>query len=538
MAGLATTLGSGAMTNSIGDLDEADVSFVVGSNTTENHPVIGMRLRRAVRQKGKKLIVADPRKIDLAYDAHLYLPIRPGTDIALINAMMHVIIHEGLQDEAYIAENTEGFEELRQVVEKYTPEYAAQVTGVSADQIVTAARMYGSADRAAIVYCMGITQHTKGTDNVKSLSNLAMLCGNLGKPGTGINPLRGQNNVQGACDMGGLPATYPGYQPVKNNDVRKNFEAAWGVKLSDKVGLTVVEMGHAAIDGHVKAMYVMGENPILSDPDIRHLEEAFQRLDLLVIQDIFFNDTCKYAHVVLPAASFAEKDGTFTNTERRVQRVRKALNPPGSAKDDWWIVCQIAKCLGYTMDYRNSKEIFEEIRKVTPQYAGITYKRLDVQGIQWPCPSEDHPGTPILHVGKIARGRGLFTPIEYRESAEQADSEYPFILTTGRNYYHYHTGTMTRKSKISNYYVSEPYLEINPHDAENMGVSKGDTVKVQSRRGEIVIRVKISDRIKRGEVFSTFHFSEAPVNILTGAALDPVAKIPEFKVTAVRIEKV
>ncbi|SFM89263.1 formate dehydrogenase major subunit [Thermodesulforhabdus norvegica] len=525
------------MTNSIEDIDQGEVILVIGSNTTENHPVIGMRIRRAVRQKGVKLIVADPRKIDLAHEAHIYLPIRPGTDIALVNAMMHVILKEGLHDQAFIDEHTEGFEDLRRVVEKYTPEYAAEITGVKAEDIIAAARMYGSAGRAAIVYCMGITQHTKGTDNVKSLANLALICGNIGKPGSGINPLRGQNNVQGACDMGGLPATYPGYQPVNNPDVKKKFEAAWGVKLSDKVGLTVVEMGHAALDGRVKAMYVMGENPALSDPDLHHLQEAFKKLDLLIVQDIFFNDTCRYAHVVLPSASFAEKDGTFTNTERRVQRVRRALDPPGEARDDWWIISQVASRLGYPMSYESAEEIFEEIRKVTPQYAGITYKRIEKCGIQWPCPSEDHPGTPILHVGKIARGRGLLTPIEYRPPVEQPDSEFPFVLTTGRNYYHYHTGTMTRRSRVSNYYVPEPYLEMNPYDAEEMGISDGEVVKVMSRRGEIAVKVKISDRVKRGEVFSTFHFSEAAANILTIAELDPVAKIPEFKVTAVRIEK-
>ncbi len=525
------------MTNSLADIEEAEVIFVIGSNTTENHPVFGMKLKRLARYKGTRIIVADPRKIDLTEDAFLYLPIKPGTDIALLNGMMNVILREGLHDEEFIAEHTEGFEEFRKVVEKYTPDYVADITGVPASDIEQAARLYGSAQRASIVYCMGITQHITGTDNVKSLANLALLCGNVGKPGTGINPLRGQNNVQGACDMGGLPATYPGYQRVDSEDIKKKFEAAWGVKLSDKVGLTVVEMGHAALSGDVKAFYVMGENPLLSDPNLHHLEEALRNLEFLVVQDIFFTDTCKYAHVVLPAAAYAEKDGTFTNTERRVQRIRKALNPPGEAKSDWWILCEVAKRMGYEMSYSSSEEIFEEIRKVTPQYAGITYKRIDRVGIQWPCPNEDHPGTPILHVGKIARGKGLFTPIEHRPPAEQPDEEYTFLLSTGRSYYHYHTGTMTRQCRVCNFYVPEPYLEINPDDAADLGLNDGDIVKVSSRRGEIELKVRISERMKRGEVFSTFHFSEARVNLLTGSALDPISKIPEFKVTAVKVVK-
>ncbi len=537
MAGLATTLGSGAMTNSLADIEEAEVILVIGSNTTENHPVFGMKLRRLARRKGTRIIVADPRKIDLTEDAFLYLPIKPGTDIALINGMMNVILREGLHDEDFIAEHTEGFDEFRKVVEKYTPEYVAEITGVSSSDIEKAARLYGSAQRASIIYCMGITQHTKGTNNVKSLANLALLCGNIGKPGTGINPLRGQNNVQGACDMGGLPATYPGYQQVANDEIRKKFEDAWGVKLSGKVGLTVVEMGDAALSGDVKAFYVMGENPILSDPNLHHLEEALQKLEFLVVQDIFFTDTCKYAHAVLPAAAYAEKDGTFTNTERRVQRVRRALNPPGEARDDWWILCEVARRMGYEMSYKNSEEIFEELRKLTPQYAGITYKRIETVGIQWPCPTEDHPGTPILHVGKIARGKGLFTPIEYKPPVEQPDEEYTFILTTGRNYYHYHTGTMTRQCMVCNFYVPEPYLEMNPDDARELGLNDGDAVKVCSRRGEIELKVKLSSRMKRGEVFSTFHFSEARVNLLTGSELDPISKIPEFKVTAVKVVK-
>jgi len=525
------------MTNSLGDLEEAEVLMVVGSNTTENHPVLGMKLRRLVRTKGAKLIVVDPRRIDLVEEAVLHLPLRPGTDVALTNTMANVIVKEGLYAKAFVAENTEGFEEFLKAVERYTPEEAERITGVKAEQIVRAARLYAQASKAAILYCMGITQHSKGTDNVKALSNLALLCGHIGRPGTGINPLRGQNNVQGACDMGGLPNVYPGYQRVDDPEVRKKFEALWGVELSPEPGLTLGEMMEAILAGKVKALYIMGENPLLSDPNLHHVEEALAKLELLVVQDIFLTETARFAHVVLPSCAFAEKDGTFTNTERRVQRVRKAVEPKGEAREDWWIISELSRRLGYAMNYRSSEEIFEEIRKATPQYAGITYRRLETQGIHWPCPSEDHPGTPILHAGKIARGKGLLVPVEYRPPYESPDSEYPFILITGRNYYHYHTGTMTRRSKVSNYYVPEPFVEINPLDAQELGISEGDLIRIVSRRGQIEARAKVSERVKRGEVFSTFHFSEARVNLLTTDKMDPVAKIPELKVTAVRIEK-
>jgi len=538
VAGLATTLGSGAMTNSLMDIEEAELIMVLGSNTTENHPVLGMKLKRLVRSKGTKLIVVDPRRIDLVEDAVLHLALRPGTDIVLLNAMLNVIITEGLYDKEFVSEHTEGFEGLCEAVKKYTPEMAQEITGVRKEDIIAAARLYAKAKRAAILYCMGITQHTKGTDNVKALSNLALVCGHIGKPGTGINPLRGQNNVQGACDMGGLPQFLPGYQRVDDPEVRRKFEGLWGVSLPSEPGLTLVEMMDAILEGKVKALYIMGENPLLSDPNLHHVEEALAKLELLVVQDIFFTDTCKFAHVVLPSCSFAEKDGTFTNTERRVQRVRKALEPKGEAMEDWRIICELSQRLGYPMGYRSAEEIFEEIRKAVPQYAGITYRRLEKEGIHWPCPSEEHPGTPILHVGKPARGKGLLVPVEYRPPHETPDEDYPFLLITGRDYYQYHTGTMTRRSKVSNYYLPEPLLEVNPLDAQELGISEGDTVKVISRRGQVELKVKLSQRVKKGEVFSTFHFSEARVNLLTSSELDPVAKIPEFKVTAVRIEKV
>lgn len=534
---MATTLGSGAMTNSLMDIEEAELIMVLGSNTTENHPVLGMKLKRLVRSKGTKLIVVDPRRIDLVEDAVLHLALRPGTDIVLLNAMLNVIITEGLYDKEFVSEHTEGFEGLCEAVKKYTPEMAQEITGVRKEDIIAAARLYAKAKRAAILYCMGITQHTKGTDNVKALSNLALVCGHIGKPGTGINPLRGQNNVQGACDMGGLPQFLPGYQRVDDPEVRRKFEGLWGVSLPSEPGLTLVEMMDAILEGKVKALYIMGENPLLSDPNLHHVEEALAKLELLVVQDIFFTDTCKFAHVVLPSCSFAEKDGTFTNTERRVQRVRKALEPKGEAMEDWRIICELSQRLGYPMGYRSAEEIFEEIRKAVPQYAGITYRRLEKEGIHWPCPSDEHPGTPILHVGKPARGKGLLVPVEYRPPHETPDEDYPFLLITGRDYYQYHTGTMTRRSKVSNYYLPEPLLEVNPLDAQELGISEGDTVRVISRRGQVELKVKLSQRVKKGEVFSTFHFSEARVNLLTSSELDPVAKIPEFKVTAVRIEK-
>lgn len=526
------------MTNSLVDIEEAEVIVVVGSNTTENHPVLGMKLKRLVRTKGTRLIVIDPRRIELVEDAVLHLALKPGTDVALLNAMVNVIITEGLYDKTFVSEQTEGFEELQKVVAKYTPEVAESITGVKKEDIVKAARLYAKAEKAAILYCMGVTQHTKGTDNVKALSNLALVCGHIGKPGTGLNPLRGQNNVQGACDMGGLPVFLPGYQRVDDQEARRKLEGLWGVSLPSEPGLTLVEMMDAVLEGKVKALYIMGENPLLSDPNLHHVEEALSKLEFLVVQDIFFTDTCRFAHVVLPSCSFAEKGGTFTNTERRVQMVRKVLEPKGEAKEDWRIICELSERLGYPMRYRGSEEIFEEIRKAVPQYAGISYKRLEKGGIHWPCPSEDHPGTPILHVGKIARGKGLLVPVEYKPPLESSDKDYPFLLITGRDYYQYHTGTMTRKTKVSNYYLPEPFLEVNPLDAQELGISEGDTVRVISRRGQVELKVKLSQRVKRGEVFSTFHFSEARVNLLTSSELDPVAKIPELKVTAIRIEKI
>jgi formate dehydrogenase major subunit len=538
VAGLAAAFGSGAMTNTIACIEKSDVILVTGSNTTENHPVLSSFVKRAVKFKGAKVILVDPRRIKLAEHAHKYLRQNLGTDVAWINGMIYVIINEGLYDKKFVEERTENFDELKKVVEKYKPDYVEQITGIPARDLTEAARMYAMAERGSILYCMGITQHITGTDNVKSLANLAMICGHLGIEGGGVNPLRGQNNVQGACDMGGLPSVFTAYQPVTDEAARKKLEAAWGVEnLSAKPGLVVTDMIPKAHAGEIKAMYIIGENPLVSDADLSHVEESLKHLDFLLVQDIFLTETAKFADVVLPSSCFAEKDGTFSNTERRVQRVRKAVESPGETKDDWWITCEIASRMGFEMKYQNSEEIFEEIRTVTPSYAGITYERINEEGIHWPCPNIEHPGTPILHIGKFTRGKGMLHAIEYIPPAEQADKDYPFYLTTGRNLYQYHTGTMTMKTEGLNERAPGTYVEISPQDAVKLDLIDGQKVKVASRRGEIEADVKVSDKAVNGTVFLPFHFADAAANRLTNSALDPVSKIPEFKVCAVRVFK-
>lgn len=529
------------MTNSINELEkDAQAIFVIGSNTTENHPVIGMKIKKNVLENGAKLIVADPRRTDLANLADVYMRHKPGTDVALVNGMMNVIINEGLADTEFIANNTEGYEAMAEVVAKYTPEYVEQITTVPAEDIRRAARLYAQAGAAAICYAMGLTQHSTGTDNVKSVCNLAMLTGNIGRPGTGVDPLRGQNNVQGACDMGGLPNVLTAYQQVANDEARAKFEKAWNVSLPGKPGLTLTETINKAYAGEMKALVVIGENPMMSDPDLHHVEEALEKLDFLVVQDIFLTETAKYADVVLPGACFAEKDGTFSNTERRVQRVRKAVDPPGEAKVDWQVICELATRMGYPMSYDSAEEIFEEIRTLTPSYAGMTYARLEGKGLQWPCPSEDHPGTPFLHKdGKFSRGKGAFTAIEFKEPAEVADEEYPLILTTGRSLFHYHTGTMTRRSSALDKHMPEAEVEINPVLADKLGIENGEKVRLSTRRGSLEVKARVTDILAQNVVFMTFHFAETAVNWLTNAAsLDPVAKIPEYKVCAARLEKI
>jgi formate dehydrogenase major subunit len=541
VAGLATTLGSGAMTNSISDIRDANVLLVIGSNTTESHPVLSLQMKAAVRKDGAKLILIDPRRIELAKFAHLHIRHVPGTDVALINAMAHVIINNGLQDDDFIRTRTEGFDAFREAVKDWTPERAALITGVPAEEIIEAARLYGSAERAAIFWAMGITQHTTGTDNVKSLSNLAMLSGNFGRPGTGTNPLRGQNNVQGACDMGALPNVFPGYQRVDEESIRKKFSAGWGIsldRLSPAPGLTVTEMMDAALEKKVRAIFILGENPMLSDPNLSHVESALRKVDFLATQDIFLNETGEFADVILPGVSFAEKIGTFTNTERRVQMISRALEPIGEARPDWEILTLLAKRMGVDWAYRSSSEVFDEMATVTPQYAGLSHERLKEGGIQWPCPSPDHPGTQILHVGKFTRGLGLFSAVDYQAPAEEPDEEYPLILSTGRILFHWHGGTLTRRSPGLDELAPYPEVEVNPEDAVHLGIQDGQPTQVRSRRGVIVANARITNRSPAGTVFLTFHYAEAPANLLTSNAVDPIAKIPEYKVSAVCLEPV
>jgi formate dehydrogenase alpha subunit len=539
VAGLAMAFGSGAMTNSISELRDASLIFVIGSNTTECHPIIGIRIRQAVASGRASLIVADPRSISLAGIADLHLRHRPGTDVALLNGMMHVILEEGLEDGGFIARRTEGFDEVRKAVADCPPELATKITGVPAEDIRTAARMYARAKDAVIVYAMGITQHTTGTDNVLALANLAMMTGNLGREGTGVDPLRGQNNVQGACDMGALPNVYSGYQRVDDAAVREKFQKAWNVDLPQTPGLTVVEMMNAAEAGRVRGMYIMGENPVLSDPDIAHVRAALESLDFLVVQDVFMSETAELADVVLPAFSFAEKDGTFTNTERRVQRVRPAVLPPGDAREDWRILCDVSSRMGYPMGYTDSSAIMDEIASMTSIYGGISHDRLDADGagLQWPCPTRSHPGTPVLHRESFTRGKGRFHAVHFIPPRELPDEEFPFVLTTGRLLPHWHTGTMTRRCDVLEAFGPHGTVELNPGDAESLALHQGEMAVVRSRRGKIELPVTVTQRVDRGTVFISFHFKEHPANALTIAALDPVAKIPEFKACAVSVEK-
>jgi formate dehydrogenase alpha subunit len=536
VAGLAAAFGSGAMTNSVEEIERADCIFIIGSNTSVAHPLVATRVYRA-KSRGGKLVVADPRRIPIVLQSDLHLQQNLGTDVALINGLMHIILRNGWQDQAFIDANTENFEELRATAEKYPPEKVSELTGVAVADLEKAAEYYGTAERATILYTMGITQHTTGVDNVKSLANLAMITGNMGKESTGVNPLRGQNNVQGACDMGGLPNVYSGYQVVTDQGVREKFEAAWQAKLSDKIGLTATQMVPAALDGKVKAMVILGENPVVSDADSLHVEKALKAVDFLLAIDIFPTPTTELADVVLPGTSFAEKEGTYTNTERRVQMVRQAIEPMGDSKPDWQIIQELSGRFGYPMNFASPEEIQEEIARLTPSYGGITYDRLQGDGLQWPCPDSEHPGTKFLHKGRFSRGKGLFHAIEFTPPAEPVDAEYPFQLTTGRLYVHYHTGTMTRNSPSLDQEIRECFLEMNPADAAELGIADGDMVVLESRRGSVSTRVKFTDVVGEKMVFMPFHFLESRANILTNPALDPIAKIPEYKVCAVKLKK-
>lgn len=538
VSGLAATFGSGAMTNSIDELKETETIFVIGSNTTETHPVIGSRIKQAVK-KGAKLIVADPRKIELFNYATVGMQINPGTNIALLNGLMHVIVENNLHDKGFITSRTEGAEELYETLKSYTPERVSEICGISQNDIIKAAFLYGKASKAAIYYAMGITQSATGTHAVMSVANLAMLSGNVGKSGTGVNPLRGQNNVQGACDLGGLPNTYSGYQKVNLPEVKAKFENAWGTKLSDKPGLTVTEITHEAYHKKLKFLYIMGENPMVSDPNLKHVEDALKNLDFLVVQDIFLNETAALADVVLPAASFAEKEGTFTNTERRIQRIRKAVDAPGQAKEDWRIISEMMTHMGIETHYNSAAEIMDEIASITPIYAGLNYIRLETDTPSWPVSTTDHPGTPILHEKEFSRGKGRFRPAEYMEPEELPDTEYPFVLTTGRILHHYHTRTMTGRVEGIDELYPDSFIEIFPDDAIKLNISNDEIIKIISRRGEAKARTVITEKVSEGLVFMPFHFAEGAANNLTSnTSLDPYAKIPALKYSAVRLEKI
>lgn len=538
MASLATAFGSGAMTNSINEIENSEVIFVIGSNTTEQHPLIGMRIVDAVKKNGAKLIVADPREIPLTEYASIYAPIRPGSNLAFINGILNVIINENLMNADFIRNTTTGYEEFKASIEKYTPEFVAPISGIPEDTIREIARLYAKGKTASIVYAMGITQHVTGTKNVGALANLALLTGQVGRESTGVNPLRGQNNVQGACDMGALPNVLPGYQPLNNNEMAEKFSKAWGKGFANSEGLSLGEMMNGAINGNIKSLFIMAENPMLSDPNLKHVQESLENLEFLVVQDIFMSETAKLAHVVLPGASFIEKDGTFTNTERRVQRVRKAIEPVGNSREDWKILCGLIRTLGHEADYASPAEIMEEIRTLVPSYGGMTYERINREGLQWPCPDVNHPGTKFLHKGKFSRGLGKFTVNEYEASKEQPSVEYPFILTTGRIQQHYHTGTMTRRSWALDREFPHGYMEINPLDAEKLGLRQRSKIKVSSSIGTIVTEANITDKISQGVVFVPFHFHETAVNKLIGKNMDPVVQIPEYKVCAVNIKGV
>jgi formate dehydrogenase alpha subunit len=547
------------MTNSIGDIHLADVLMVTGSNTTEAHPVISLEMKKAVRLRGAKLILIDPREIELADFAYLHLRPRSGTDVALLNAMAHVIIKQGLVKQDFITARTENFDALKDAVKDCTPQWGEDITGVPAEMIIEAAQVYGRAGSAAIFWAMGITQSSHGVDNVQALANLALLTGNFGKPGSGVNPLRGQNNVQGACDMGGLPNVITGYQAVIDESVRAKFENAWqtNVKIPPKPGLTVTELMNGILDGRIKALYIMGENPMLSDPNMNHVKEALHQIEFMVSQDIFLNETAQLAHVVLPGVSFAEKEGTYTNTERRVQRVRPALPIRGEARRDLDIICDLGQRLSSAdieadkrmastdvvhpvsdWNYTGASAVWDEIASLTPSMAGLSYEKLERGGIQWPCPTAEHPGTPILHKEKFTRGLGKFTPLTFREPMEATDEEYPFMLNTGRILQHWHGGTMSRRSEGLDWVVPEGEIQINADDGAMLGVESGDVIRVTSRRGEVAGKARLTNTLPRGMVFMNFHFAEVPANALTNDAVDPVAKIPEYKVAAVRVERV
>ena len=553
MAGLATSFGSGAMSNSMDDVAQhAAAMLVIGSNTTEQHPVFGAMIRQAVLKRGVKLVVADPRKIDLTEFATLHLRQRSGTDVALLNGLMNIILEKGWEDCSFIGERTEGFDEFREAIDCYPPEVASEITGISVEQLYQAAEILATNRPMAVIWAMGITQHIVGVRNVMDLANLQMLLGNMGVPGGGVNPLRGQNNVQGACDMGGLPNVYPGYQPITSVEPRGKFEAAWGAPLSDRVGMTITEMIPAAKSGKVKALYILGEDPVTSDPDSNYIRACLEACEFIVLQEIFPSETSHYADVLLPGVSFAEKRSTFTNTERRIQMCRPAIEPLGDARPDWKITAELARRIlaedpdrlirgdhsGW--DYSSTEQIMQEVADLTPSYAGVSHARLEAgERLQWPVKGAEHPGTPVLHVSEFTRGRGKFSPIEHIPPAEMPDDDYPMLLSTGRVLYHWHGGSMTRRAQGLLEIYPESLVEIHPDDAVRLGLNGERAVRIRSRRGEMVAQAVVTERVTPGMVFANFHFpDEQNANNLTIAALDPVAKIPEYKICAVSVEAI
>ncbi len=535
VTGLAETLGSGAMTNSLDCFDRTELIFVIGSNTTEQHPLIGSRILQAV-QGGSRLIVADSRLIRLTRHADLHLRHQNGSDVALLNGMMRQILRDGLEDRAFIADRTENFAALQAGLEPYSPDYVAKITGLKPRQIIDAARLFAKAERAMIVFAMGITQHSHGVDNVRAVSNLALLTGNLGRPGTGINPLRGQNNVQGACDMGALPDVLTGYQKVADPANRQKFSDAWRVRVPENPGLMSTHALEAAAAGRVRGMLILGENPVMSDANQSRVRQTLGTLDFLAVIDIFPTETTQLADVVLPAACYAERDGSYTSTERLVQLGRKAVEPPGQARCDWQILGELLQRRHLKGDYVDPAEIMAEIADLTPTYRGINHQRLEEGGLPWPCPEIDHPGTPILHVEECTRGRGRFSPVNYRASAELPDRDFPYLLNTGRSYFHWHTGSMTRRSHLLDREERGAFAEINPEDGLALQITERQPIRISSRRGSISVAACLTERVPPGQVFIPFHFTEGAANALTNDALDPESGIPEFKVCAVRIE--
>ena len=544
---LQQAIGSSAMSNAASEVVESDVFIVTGSNTAETHPIIALQMKQAVHSRGAKLIVVDPRRVEMVDHAALWLQQRPGTDVPVFSAMAHVILEEGLANREFVAQRTESFDEFAASMKVFTPDYAERISGVPAEKIRQAARMFATAKNAAIYWALGIPEHTHGVDNALSLVNLGLLCGQVGRVGTGLNPLRGQNNVQGASDAGAMPWHYPGYQAVDDAQVQARYAEAWGYAPPARRGLTTPEIVGAAGRGEVRALFIMGENPMMSEPNLNHTAECMAKLEFMVVQDLFINETGALADVILPASAWAEKDGTFTNTDRRVQRVRKAVEPPGQARADWEIIADLARRMAERVgrdvhsaphagwSYNHPSEILAEMGALVPEYRGITYDRLEHDGLQWPATDETHPGTPFLFADTFPRGLAKFHPLQYRPALEKVDAEYPFILTTGRVLYHWHGGTMTRHSKLDEVYP-QALIELNPADGGRLGVRDGDPVRVTSRRGTLVVRAHITERVGEGVVFMAFHFVEAAANLLTSDALDPQAKIPGYKVSAVRVE--